>query len=314
MQKLVFFFCLIFSTVQSFSQDTTIIQVQNLDTNKTILDKFSINQSVTPKKDTFYFTKPNILKNLGNVPSDVYGIFKSPFQGKNWIGLTAVSAATALLILTDQEATDFVVRNSISMGISQKNAYNSALRIGTANIIKIPQNLNAALYQLGEGGTSMMIAGGLIIYGKIKNDWRAEQTAYDLAETFVTMGVTTQILKRITGRESPTDATVNGGKWSPLPSFKEYQNNTPKYDAFPSGHLATMMATVTVLTTDYPEKKWIKPVGYSLIGLTGLAMMNSKVHWLSDYPLALAIGYLSGKITTMRNKKQHKPNARMVVI
>jgi hypothetical protein len=33
-------------------------------------------------------------------------------------------------------------------------------------------------------------------------------------------------------------------------------------------------------------------------------MMNTEVHWAGDYPLALAIGYLSGKITTWRHKKQ----------
>ncbi len=39
-----------------------------------------------------------------------------------------------------------------------------------------------------------------------------------------------------------------------------------------------------------------------MIGLIGLAMMNNGVHWLSDYPLALAIGYAYGKIATSRGK------------
>ena len=128
------------------------------------------------------------------------------------------------------------------------------------------------------------------------------------------MGVTTQILKRISGRESPFKATVPGGKWSPLPSFKNYQTRTSSYDAFPSGHLATMVATVTVLTNDYPEKRWIKPLGISLIGLTSWAMLNTEVHWISDYPLAIAIGYLSGKLTTLRHKRQHKPDSKRIII
>jgi hypothetical protein len=64
-----------------------------------------------------------------------------------------------------------------------------------------------------------------------------------------------------------------------------------------------MMATVTVIKENYPEKKWIGLLGYSLIGRTGWAMVNTEVHWLSNYPLALAVGYLSGKLTTMKHKK-----------
>src|SRR6185369_7632344 len=116
-------------------------------------------------------------------------------------------------------------------------------------------------YQIGEGGSSMLLAGGIWIYGKFAKDYRAVATASDLAETFVTMGVTTQILKRISGRESPFVATVQGGRWKPFPSFADFQRNTPLYDAFPSGHLATLTATITVLCHNYPEKKWIKPVG-----------------------------------------------------
>ena len=56
----------------------------------------------------------------------------------------------------------------------------------------------------------------------------------------------------------------------------------------------------------YPEKKWIKPVGYSLIGLTGFAMMNNKVHWAGDYPLAIALGYVAGCITVNRHLHHKK--------
>ena len=69
---------------------------------------------------------------------------------------------------------------------------------------------------------------------------------------------------------------------------------------FPSGHLATAMATITILAGNYPDNKYIKPVGYSLMGLLGYAMLNNGVHWISDYPLAIAIGYTCGKIVSSR--------------
>ncbi len=62
------------------------------------------------------------------------------------------------------------------------------------------------------------------------------------------------------------------------------------------------MATVTVLADNYPEKKLIRPIGYTVMGLVGLAMINNGVHWASDYPLAIGIGYVTGKVTVRINR------------
>jgi membrane-associated phospholipid phosphatase len=109
-------------------------------------------------------------------------------------------------------------------------------------------------------------------------------------------------MKRIAGREVPFASTKDGGEWRPFPSFPEFNTNKTRYDAFPSGHIATMMATVVVLGDNYPEKRWIYPVGYGIIGLVSLSMLNNGVHWASDYPLGLAIGYVFGKVTVRMNR------------
>lgn len=214
--------------------------------------------------------------------------------------------STAILISFDQPMIDGVKKASSDIGLRPETDYYVPIKVGDTKIVKFPKNLNTALYQMGEGGTSLLIAGGMFFYGKIKKDYRALQTASDIAETFITMGITTQLLKRSFGRESPFVSTQRGGAWHPFPSLSEFQANTPNYDAFPSGHLATMMATVTVLSLNYPEKKWIKPVGYSLMGLSCWAMMNTEVHWIGDYPLALALGYISARVTYRR----HHPKER----
>jgi len=246
---------------------------------------------------------------ITHVPNDMLQIAKSPFKKSNLLGLGVVVASTAILLPFDQQMLDGVKRASAHINLQAETDYKILLKAGDTKIIKAPRNINSALYQLGEGGTSMLVSGGLFLYGKIAKDNRALQTASDITETFITMGITTQVLKRISGRQSPFMRTQAGGAWHPFPSFKEYQVNTSNYDAFPSGHLATMMATVTVLTTNYPEKKWIGYLGYTLIGLTGWAMVNTEVHWVADYPLALALGYISGKITCMRHHKAAKPLA-----
>ena len=47
----------------------------------------------------------------------------------------------------------------------------------------------------------------------------------------------------------------------------------------------------------------------TLIGLTGFAMINDDVHLLSDYSLALALGYVPAKIADKKYPKVHKLSA-----
>jgi len=95
----------------------------------------------------------------------------------------------------------------------------------------------------------------------------------------------------------------------------KYIVNKPRPDGasdghvFPSGHLTTLMATITVLATNYPELKWIKPVGYSLMGILSFQMISTRVHWVSDYPIAILIGYAIGKSAANRRivKRYNNP-------
>ncbi len=257
--------------------------------------------------DCSEYTTPKPLRFIKNVPDDVVKMFESPFHKKNLKGLLIVGGVTCLLIPFDVQISEGVKHFSQQIHINAKEDYDSPVRFKDARIIKIPQNINSAFYQLGEGGTTMIVAGGLFLYGKIKNKPKPLNVASDIVESTITVGLCSQIIKRFTGRETPSRVTDEDGdsEWWQFPGFKEFQKNTPKYDSYPSGHLATMASTVATLMLNYPEKKWIKILGGSLIGLTGLSMINNDVHWLSDYPLALALGYVSAKITFDRNHRQH---------
>jgi len=181
-------------------------------------------------------------------------------------------------------------------------------------VLDIPQNLNSGFYFLGEGWPSVLIAGGFYSYGSFAKDYRALQTSSELAEMFLTLAITTQFIKRVTGRESPFVASSPGGKWKPLPNPGDYQKHVPYFDAFPSGHLATAMATVTIISGNYPEYRYVKPIGYTLMGVLGYSMMNNGVHWVSDYPLAIAIGYVYGKIALSHGQQViHKKRSNSLV-
>lgn len=306
LQSLVLLFCCCLQvSAQDMSYDT-IMPKKNRRAAKTFIGNeqhYRIDSNTV-----LIYKKPKHFSFITNLPKDGWEIVKSPFQKNNLKSLGLVAASTGVLLLIDQPVIDGVRKFSDNIHLSGDGGYNDLVkvRIGSTDIkiIRGPKNLNTAIYQFGQGFPSLLLGGGLYVYGKIKNDYRSLSTASQLAETFILMGAGTQIIKRITGRQSPYVATVNGGKWQPLPSFSNYQKNTPNYDAFPSGHLATVMSTVTVLAENYPDKKYIKPIGYTMIGLVGYSMLNNKVHWISDYPLALALGYVSAKQVAKRNRQK----------
>lgn len=252
------------------------------------------------------YERPKGYHFITNIPKDWYEFGKRSIQPKGLITIGALAATTAILMTVDRPAMDAVQQFSRWAGISNERKFANAIQFNVGktrvNFLDLPQNLNTTLYFIGEGWPTIAFTAGVLAKGLICNDNRAIQTASQIAEGYIAMGVTVQLIKRLTGRQSPFKTESGTGNWHLFPSTSHYQSDVPNHDAFPSGHLATAMASVTIYAENYPEIKWIRPVGYSIIGLIGLSMMNNGVHWLSDYPLALAIGYTYGKIVTSRGK------------
>ncbi len=286
--------------VKAESKKDTLINVAWRDTFK--LRKAQIFE--TDESSMLYF-RPKPFQFASNVPSDIYMMGKTAFSKKNLPKLGAILAGSALLILVDQPITDAAKQFGRYINLNPTRASKTLIEFNIGgfhvNAMEIPDNANSAIYYLGEGWASMVVAGGLYSYGLVANDYRALQTTSQIAEGIFALGLTTQFLKRITGRQSPFRAMesadpVPAGDWHPFPKPGKYQKSVSNYDAFPSGHLATAMSAITILAGNYPDNKYIKPVGYSLMGLLGFAMLNNGVHWISDYPLAIAIGYTCGKV------------------
>jgi len=252
------------------------------------------------------YRKPKPFSFITQIPRTFGGMAKESFTKKSLKTWGLITGSTLLMVAFDQDIAKGVQHLAQDVHVSSDTPYKTLVgfKMGSKDVpvYQLPQNINTAFYSVGEGFTSIAISGGFFIYGKIKRDYRALQTASQILQVQLAVGLLTQTIKRMTGRESPFVSTAPGGVWKPFPGFSEYTKHTPHYDAFPSGHMTTMMATVTVLADNYPSKKWIRPFGYSLMGLVGLAMINNGVHWISDYPLALGIGYVSGKVAVRMNR------------
>jgi hypothetical protein len=252
--------------------------------------------------NTTEYQKPKLFSFITNIPKDVAGFTSNSFQKKNFGNLELIAGSTLFLWLSDQAITNTLHDKLEDSKIVSTESFSPFINVKIGgkptNIGKIPRNINTAFYNLGQGSFSMLLAGGFYVMGKIEKDNRALNTASQLAESFIVLGVGTQAMKYFTGRENPSDASVIRGRWQPFPKWKDFQNSKTKYDAFPSGHLATFVNTVTIIGSNYPEKRWIKPVGYSIAGLIALSMINNGVHWASDFPLGIALGHGYGKYIT----------------
>ncbi|PKL83052.1 MAG: hypothetical protein CVV24_06925 [Ignavibacteriae bacterium HGW-Ignavibacteriae-3] len=218
---------------------------------------------------------------ITKMPQDFLAFSKHAFSKDNFPTLASLTFLTTLLIATDHESI-----------YSLRKEYRSSRTFH--DIAKKTTYLGDGEFHLGMAA----LFGGA---GLIFKDNRALRTAVQIVEAELVTGITVQILKRITGRESPQSASINGGKFRPFPNLGDYHRDQPKYYSYPSGHVSTSMAVLTVIAENYPEIKWIKPVGYSLVGLIGVGLAARGWHWLSDYPLAVALGYTFGKVITERN-------------
>jgi hypothetical protein len=273
---------------------------QNNDSIPKGFQQYNLNDTV------YYYAKPRPFSFVTKIPATYAVATINVFRKENIKPFAIIVASTAVLMLADQGIANKVQQASNYIGLDATRAYGKsiAFKVGgfKVDVYDVPKNLNTAVYSIGEGIPPLVIAGGLWGFGLVKKDNRAISTASQIVQAMTAAGFMTQFIKRTTGRESPFRATQDGGTWRPLPGFKEYQNNTSRYDAFSSGHMGTMVATYVVITENYPEKKWIKPVGLTIMSLVGLAMINNDVHWTSDYPLAVGVGYAFGKATVALNR------------
>lgn len=242
---------------------------------------------------SFRYEKPKIWDAVNKIPKNLVGTAKDIVSKPYYPYSIGAVALTGLLIPMDPWLIEEGRRLGNSLGLSEDHHYG---KLGFLKIV--PQDAASAIYFVGNGTTVILIGAGFATYGLLKNDYRAQSTALQLMESLAQSGIFAQTIKRLSGRESPFITFGDQRRhsyWRFAPSFSAYQKNTSSYDAMPSGHLTTAMAALTVISENYPEYKWLKPVGYSILGLMSFEMVQSKVHWASDYPIALLLGYLIGK-------------------
>jgi hypothetical protein len=251
------------------------------DLNRSSSDTLRAQELHQPVANQGIEVRPRIQDMVTNVPGDWATAATVAVRSSSLPYIAGAGALTGLLIATDKQT------NGLTKRIT---AESEAVR-----------STSSAIVRLGDGRTDLGIAAGFALYGLAWDDPQSIRTASGTVEALLSCGIAVQVMKRIAGRESPQVATSGHGVWRWFPNLRTYQRHQSKYYAFPSGHISTTMATLTVIAENYPDVTWIRPVGYSLMACLGVSLVNVGYHWYSDFPLAIAMGYTFGMIASRRH-------------
>lgn len=165
----------------------------------------------------------------------------------------------------------------------------------------------------GDGKLGLILSGIFAAEGLITNNDQSFITASRITEAVLSSGLFVQLLKHITGRMSPAIAKNRAGEFDFFPSIKQYMHNQPEFYSFPSGHLAAAAATFEVIANEYPQEKWIRPLGYSAMGLLSISLVSRGMHWYSDLPLGFFIGYSFGDLITSGDKQNNNSDEKPTI-
>jgi hypothetical protein len=210
------------------------------------------------------------------IPTDWSLLTKRTFRAESIPILAGIAGLTGALYIIDRN--------------TYRNTHEYERRSGHM------RSLSDALISVGDGIYQVGFIGSFAVYGFITDDSHVLRSASQMTEAVLATGIVVQVMKRISGRESPIVATQDRGAVRPFPNLFDYQQHQPKYYSFPSGHIATTTAALTVLCENFPEAKWLRPVSYITVGALGGSLVSKGWHWYSDLPLGIALGYSFGII------------------
>jgi hypothetical protein len=259
----------------------------------------------------FYeYSRPTLKEPFIYVFPSFITFFERSFARENWTNLGIIAGATALLYRFDRQIFNESQRLGRRLGIGNAGYTKSMITYNHFDIFRGPTDFGSSLYFLGDGWTHTAIFSSFLVGGAICENNRAMQTGTEIFHGLIINTFSNQFLKRITGREDPMVATTERGRFKFFPNQKEYGKQVTRFDAFPSGHVATSMMTFTVIRNNYPEyNSFLAPLQWTWISLLSFQMMNNGVHWASDYPLAIGMGYLFGQIATEIGRKKLSTDA-----
>jgi len=250
----------------------------------------------------YSYKKPTLLEPFTTIPHNLSTFLHDSFTKDKLGAWGLIAASTTLLYIYDPQISKETKSFGRRIHIGNKDHTKDMIKVFGVSLFRGPTDIGSTAYFFGDGWITLASSAAFLTVGNLTNNYRELQTSSQLLNGLLITGIITQVLKRTTGRQSPVATSTDRGLWRPFPSWSKFQGHISAYDAFPSGHLATAIMGITVVAENYQEYNYIRPIGYTLASLLAFQMVNNDVHWASDYPLGIAIGYLVGKTVTKNGR------------
>jgi membrane-associated phospholipid phosphatase len=204
-----------------------------------------------------------------NILRDQKAIWTSPFHihKKDAKWLIPAGIGIAALIATDHETEEHIGNNVTRISVSRW------------------------VSRMGVEYTSIGIAGGFYMVGRLTHHAKARETGILGAEAVINGFIVGGALKAIAQRERPLEGNGKG---------RFFKGGS----SFPSGHSTSAWALATVIANEYHDKKAVQIGAYTFASLVSLSRFTGHNHFFSDVAAGSAMGYVIGRYVYRRH---HNP-------
>lgn len=155
-------------------------------------------------------------------------------------------------------------------------------------------DISKAFAQIGGYAPILGLPGGLLLTGAIAKNDRLRETGVLQYEALGNAAILGTVSQLIAGRNKPNNAKKGRGEF--------FEGGT----SFPSGHSIASWALASVASRQYPDKKWVPVVGYTLASLVSVSRVLQGTHYPSDMFAGAVLGYLIGKYV-VKYRSKHSP-------
>lgn len=165
----------------------------------------------------------------------------------------------------------------------------------TASAVGTPRTWATHVSTYGQPTILAGVSVGLYGLGSFVHNDRLRSTGVNGAEAIVDTIILTEGLKLATSRFRPMqDTDQDGDFWS-----KGVRVNS----SMPSGHAAASWAFAKVISSEYPDKKWLGWLAYGGAAAISTSRVFAMKHFPSDVVAGSVFGYLTGAYVSRRSLK-----------
>ena len=225
------------------------------------------NGDVTLKKLPWYIVRDE--KHVFLFPVDLA-------KGQHLLPTVAVAGATAGLIEADPPAMRYFGRTT------DWNRFN--------------ETFNGSFTGAMEGA----IPASLYVFGLVRHDSYAEQTALLAGEAYADSAIPHVLIKVVSRRTRP-NAVPPGSNYTDT-FFRSSTTPFGKGSSFPSGHAAAAFSIATVIARRYGNHRWVPYASYGIAALLAFSRIPDRAHYPSDVFLGAALGYAITRYDTLRQQ------------